>query len=248
MKTSNLNPSHPVVLECLNLSKVFHLRGREIPVLNGVQLSVQQGESVVISGRSGTGKSTLLQILAGLDRSTLLQILAGLDRPTQGTVTLNNQSLTTLSNQALSLIRQIRIGMIFQRFNLLPSWTALENVQAALFHSTLSLSERQHRARALLTDLGLAEHCDHLPFELSIGQQQRVAVARALVNSPALVFADEPSGEVDSETGTEIVNCLVRCVKKQNSTLIVATHGTFPIHIADRRFHLTAGQLTEHPA
>jgi len=236
MKTSNLNPSHPVLLECLNLSKVFHLHGREIPVLNRVQLSVQQGEIVVISGRSGAGKSTLLHILAGLDR------------PTQGTVTLNNQSLTTLSNQALSLIRQTQIGMIFQRFNLLPSWTALENVQATLFHSTLSLSERQHRARALLTDLGLAERCDHLPFELSVGQQQRVAVARALVNSPALVFADEPSGEVDSETGTEIVNCLVRCVKKQNSTLIVATHGTFPTHIADRRLHLTAGQLTEHPA
>jgi putative ABC transport system ATP-binding protein len=236
MKTSNLNPSHPVLLECLNLSKVFHLHGREIPVLNRVQLSVQQGEIVVISGRSGAGKSTLLHILAGLDR------------PTQGTVTLNNQSLTTLSNQALSLIRQTQIGMIFQRFNLLPSWTALENVQATLFHSTLSLSERQHRARALLTDLGLAERCDHLPFELSVGQQQRVAVARALVNSPALVFADEPSGEVDSETGTEIVNCLVRCVKKQNSTLIVATHGAFPTHIADRRLHLTAGQLTEYPA
>jgi putative ABC transport system ATP-binding protein len=236
MKTSNLNPSHAVVLECLNLSKVFYLRGREIPVLNGIQLSVQQGESVIILGRSGTGKSTLLQILAGLDR------------PTQGTVTLNNQSLTTLSNQALSLIRQTQIGMIFQRFNLLPSWTALENVQAALFHSTLSLSERQHRARTLLTDLGLAERCDHLPSELGVGQQQRVAVARALVNSPALVFADEPSGDVDPETGAEIVNCLVRCVKKQNSTLIVATHGTFPTQIADRCLHLTAGQLTEHPA
>lgn len=233
MKPSPANRYLSPLLICRNLSKTFCVRGQQIPVFSNINLSVQPGEMVVIFGRSGAGKSTLLQIMAGLDW------------PTTGSVTLNNHALAQLSNNALSQLRQNKIGMIFQRFNLLPSWTALENVQAALHRSSLTRIERLHQARTLLTELGLGQHCHHLPIELSVGQQQRVAVARALVHSPAIVFADEPCGDVDPVTGTEIIDCLIRCVRKQKCTLIVATHGPFPLQVADHVLHLAHGALTE---
>jgi putative ABC transport system ATP-binding protein len=124
--------------------------------------------------------------------------------------------------------------------------TASHNcVQAVLHHSSLSRVERMDRARSLLTELGLGQRLHHLPIELSVGQQQLVAVARALIHSPAIVFADEPCGDVDPETGKEIIDYLIRCVKKQNCTLIVATHGPFPLHVADNVLHLVSGELLD---
>lgn len=223
-----------VILACKGLKKAFKVKGQEIKVLDGVDLSVRRGEVVMIAGRTGVGKSTLLGLLAGLDR------------PTSGTVTLEGRHLESLSNNEVAVLRRQKMGIVFQSFNLLPSWTALQNVEAALLHTGISKAARQERATQLLTALGLADRLDNLPSEISVGQQQRVAIARALANEPMLIFADEPTGDVDAETGKEIVGYLTAPVKGQKVTLVVATHGTFPVDVADRVFSLADGAL--HPA
>ncbi|MFC1761910.1 ABC transporter ATP-binding protein [Planctomycetota bacterium] len=221
--------SQSLALNCQDISKTFG----DIQILKGINLSVQQGEIVVISRRSGMGKSTLMAILAGLDQ------------PSTGAVTLAGHSLAHLSNQEMSKLRRTSVGFIFQRFNLLPSWTALENVEVALRHANLSKPKRQAHASQCLSELGLNDRLGHLPVELSVGQQQRVAVARALAHRPAIIFADEPTGDVDPETGQEILEILVQAVRRWGSTLIVVTHGNFTLTHADRQFTLAEGELKE---
>ena len=225
-----------IILECHNLWKAFTVRGKEIVVLRGVNLAVRSGETVVIRGRSGTGKSILLWLLSGLDR------------PTSGEVLLEGRSLSSLSGGELAQVRRDRIGIIFQNFNLIESWTASENVEAALHHGQMPKKARWAKAIKALEDLALAERLDNLPSELSIGEQQRVAIARTLMNDPALILADEPTGDVDPETAKEIVEMLVAPVKQKGTALIIATHGNLPLDIADRELWLRDGILVPQDA
>jgi len=220
-----------ILLKCEGLTKNFYVKQREIQVLKGIDLSVNKGEIVVISGKSGTGKSTLLWILGGLER------------PTSGKLVFEGRFIDELSNEDLAILRRRKFGIIFQNFNLLPSWTAFENVEAAMLHTGISKSARKEKAKALLGELGLSDRFDNLPSELSIGQQQRVAIARAIANEPSLIFADEPTGDVDPETATEIIDHLIQPVKEKTVTLIVTTHGAFPLDIADRVFYMKDGKL-----
>ena len=224
------SPGTPL-LECQNLKRTFAIRGRQIQALDGIDMSANKGEIVVICGRSGAGKSTLLSVLGGLDR------------PSSGSVIFEGRGMDSLSNRELALLRRTKIGIIFQSLNLLPSWTALENVEAALIHTAMSRTERHTKAEALLNDLGLGDRLDHLPLELSLGEQQRVAIARTLANEPALILADEPTADVDEQTAREIVDHLLGPVKENDVTLLIATHGIIPRDIADRVLWMKDGRL-----
>jgi putative ABC transport system ATP-binding protein len=225
-----------VVLECRDVQKSFFSRGRRVDCLKGVNLTVRAGEIVVIRGKSGAGKSTCLQILAGLDR------------PSAGTVMFDGTPLEWLSNGMLALMRREHIGIIFQHSNLLPSWTAIENIEASLYHLPISRKMRRERAIVLLNSLGLGNRWRHLPSELSAGEQQRVAIARSLINEPRVIFADEPTGDVDPQTAGEIIEMLVDCVRTRKASLVLVTHGNFPPDIADRNLTMKDGVLSSQPA
>jgi ABC-type lipoprotein export system ATPase subunit len=220
-----------IALSCTHIARRFSSRGKITDVLRDVSLTVREGQIVVIQGRSGSGKSTLLQLLAGLDR------------PTAGSVEIAGRPLGDLSAGELAVLRRQTIGFIFQSFNLIPSWTAGQNVEAALIHTTLSRPVRKQKAREILEKLELGERIDHLPSELSVGQQQRVAVARALIHGPAIVFADEPTGDVDPETARAIMDCLVGLVRGNRTTFIVCTHGEFAVEAADQNYLLQDGSI-----
>jgi putative ABC transport system ATP-binding protein len=216
-----------LIYNAKNLSKSFGA----ISVLRDLNFAAARNKTHVIIGRSGTGKSTLLSLLAGLDR------------PTSGTIEFDGAALETRCNEELAQLRRQKIGIIFQSFNLLPSWTAVENVEAVLMHSDIAPDARRKKAVALLSELGLGERLNNLPAELSVGQQQRVAVARTLVNDPKVILADEPTGDVDPELGLEVIKRLVACVKNNGTTLIIATHGLFPLEYADKVWELKDGKL-----
>lgn len=220
------------VLEIRGLKKHFQDGRREVRVLEGIDLAVRGGEIVVVIGRSGAGKTTLISLMAGLDR------------PSSGSVMLDGRPLEDLSNEELTLLRRQKIGIVFQSFNLLPSMTAAENVEAALLPTPMPKGDRREKVKSLLVGLGLGDRADRFPSQLSVGEQQRVAVARALVNNPVLILADEPTGDVDNETAGEIIDLLVAPVRRANATLVVTTHGCFPDHVAGRSLHLRCGKLS----
>ena len=219
------------ILSCSHITKRFVSRGRTTDVFSDVSLVVQKGQIVVIGGRSGTGKSTLLQILAGLDR------------PTTGRVEIAGRSIEDLSPGQLADLRRQTLGFIFQSFNLIPSWTAGQNVEAALIHTPMTRPQRNRKVQEMLERLELGDRIDHLPSELSVGQQQRVAIARALIHSPAIVFADEPTGDVDPQTAKSIMDCLVGLVRANGTSLIVCTHGEFAPETADHHYLLQDGKI-----
>lgn len=219
-------------LEARDVVRNFTVRGRTLEVLKGVSLAVAAGETVLINGRSGVGKSVLLWILSGIDA------------PTEGDVIFEGKSYRQMNGHDLASLRRERIGMLFQDFNLIPAWTARENVEAALVGGSDSPAERRAKVDALLDRLGLGDRLDHLPAELSVGQQQRVALARALINQPILLFADEPTGNVDPEMALELWKLLRDYVRGKNASLIVTTHGHFPGEAeVDRRLRLQDGRL-----
>ena len=219
------------VLSCSHVTKRFVSRGKTTEVLRDVSLVVGPDQIVGIRGRSGTGKSTLLQILAGLDR------------PTTGRVQIAGRSAEDLTAGELLAMRRQTLGFIFQNLNLIPSWTAGQNVEAALLYTRLTRSQRQQRVQDMLERLGLGARIDYLPSELSAGQQQRVAVARALIHAPVLVFADEPTGDVDPETATSIIDCLVGLVRANGTTLVICTHGELPRQVANQHYLLHDGTI-----
>ncbi len=220
------------ILECKNLVKKFQTKRGEVEVLKGIDLSINRGEIVVIKGKSGAGKSTLLWTLSGIER------------PTSGAVIFEGHRLDKMNNQELAVMRREKIGIIFQNFNLMPTWTAFENVESALIHSNMTKKDRKEKVLSILSRFWLSDRIDNLPSELSIGQQQRVAIARAIINDPILIVADEPTGELDPETAEEIFGHLIRLIKERSITLIIATHGTFTVNIADRIYQLNEGILT----
>jgi len=232
MNTSNKMTGYSNILcECKDIRKSITVKGREIRVLKGLNLSVNRGEIVVIVGKTGTGKSTFLRLLAGLERQT------------SGSIIFEGRCMETLSNEELTLLRRRKIGIVFQSFNLLPSWTAFENVEAALLHIGMSKTTRYEKVKMLLNGLGADDWFDNLPLELSMGQQQCMAIARALANEPSLILADEPTGEIDTEGAQKIIGHLISPVREKGVTLIIVTHGIFPIDIADRVFYLKDGTL-----
>lgn len=219
------------MINVTGLKKSFRQGGRVIPVLNDVSLTLGTGETLVITGRSGVGKSTLLTLLGGLDL------------PDAGRISIGGVDVGSLTQDSLAALRRKTVGIIFQNFNLLPSWSAVENVEAVLMHGDLEPSERRARAVKWLERLGIGDRLDNLPAELSVGQQQRVAVARTLVNEPMLILADEPTGDVDPETGAEILGHLRAAVRERGASLLVVTHGAYPIEAGERVVRLRDGVL-----
>jgi putative ABC transport system ATP-binding protein len=203
----------------------------EVRALRGVNLVVEEGEFVSVMGRSGSGKSTLLNLLGCLDR------------PTEGTVFINGVEVTALPRRKLPRIRQQMVGFVFQQFNLLPSLTALENVTLPLRYSGVGRAEGRQRAMELLKRVGLGDRYTHRPAELSGGELQRVAVARALINRPAIILADEPTGELDTHTAAELMDLLHDLNQTQGQTFIIVTHDPGVAAKTDRMIYLSDGMI-----
>jgi putative ABC transport system ATP-binding protein len=218
-----------------SVAKVYRKGRRTVRAVQDLDLTITAGEWLAIQGRTGHGKSTLLNLLGGLDR------------PTGGTIELDGTSLDTLPETQLTHVRAEKIGFIFQTFNLIPTLSAAENVEAALIPLGTSQPSRGQRVAAALDSVGLADRAGHLPSELSGGQQQRVAIARALVKHPKVVLADEPTGNLDTETRDDIITLLERLWRDRGLTLILVTHDTAIAARAQRIGVMNEGHLTIRP-
>ena len=220
------------ILEAQALKKTYTMGEHEVKALAGVDFCVEKGEFVAIMGPSGSGKSTLLHLLGGLDR------------PSDGEVTLAGQRFSILNDKEATLVRRHNIGFIFQFFNLLPTLSTDENVALPLLIDGQSLRKYQSRIDAMLELVGLAERRHHKPDQLSGGEQQRVAIARALVTEPAMVLADEPTGNLDSKTGTAIMDVLRRSCDELGQTVVIVTHDSRAAAYADRVVFLADGLIS----
>ena len=221
------------VLCCKNLSKSFLVHGKEITVLHQTEFTIMEGEILLIIGKSGQGKSVLLSLIAGLDK------------PTSGEFIFRGNSLQSISREQSANLRRTSIGIIFQNLNLIPSWTALENVEAALEGFSCSSKDKHSKSLMLLEQFGLQNRLHHFPTTLSMGEQQRVAIARTLIREPQLILGDEPTGELDEETGEEIVRTLQSYTAHNKTSLLITSHGHFPKQHAARVLHLKDGILQE---
>lgn len=218
------------LIEVEGLWKTYVMGQEKVHALRGITLSIAKGEYVAIMGPSGSGKSTLMNLIGCLDT------------PSQGTYRLNSNSVADLSDDELAKIRNKEIGFVFQTFNLLPRATALHNVELPLIYSGASSEERREKAIKAMQTVGLGDRMTHKPSELSGGQRQRVAIARALVNNPSIILADEPTGNLDSTTGTEIMQ-LMADLHRQGNNLIVVTHENSVAQHADRIIHIIDGKV-----
>jgi putative ABC transport system ATP-binding protein len=223
------------VAELESVSRSYRVGGQEVRALDDVSLRLDAGEHVAVMGPSGSGKSTLLHVL-GL-----------LDRPDAGRVRLEGEDVAALSDEALSRRRALRVGFVFQGFHLVPTLDVLENVALPLLYADRSPEEARARARALVDRVGLLDRARHRPSELSGGQQQRVAIARALANDPALVLADEPTGNLDRRTGADVL-ALLDEVPREGRTLVVVTHDPGVAARADRVLHMLDGRIASASA
>lgn len=219
------------VLETIGLTREYHVERNIVTALSGVNITIQKGEFVAIMGPSGCGKSTLLNLIGGLDQ------------PTTGQVFLDGQKLTGFNEKELAALRRQKMGFIFQRHDLFPVLTARENVEFPMLLAGKSSLERKDQADKLLELVGLAEKANHLPEELSGGQQQRVGIARALANTPSILLADEPTGNLDSATAEDVILALIQLSQKQDLTLIIVTHDAEVAAHADRILQLKDGHL-----
>ena len=218
------------ILEAKALNKIYMVDHQDIMVLNDISLTVEPGEFVVITGSSGSGKTTLLTLLSGLDK------------PTSGRVFIDQQDITGASEDDLAPLRNRMIGFVFQSFHLIPSMSAMENI---MFPAELQgLSNAEKKARQLLERVGLADRADNLPSQLSGGEKQRVSLCRAMINDPKLLFADEPTGNLDSKNGRIVFEQLVEMKNEQGATLILVTHNPEIATAADRVLTLRDGRLT----
>lgn len=221
------------ILVARELHKSYTLGSREVEVLRGIDVQVRRGEALVIVGASGAGKSTLLHLLGGLDA------------PSAGDVSLDGASLFAMSTAARTKLRNEQIGFVFQSYNLLPELDALENVCLPALMQPRPRDGVTERGRELLTAVGLGERLEHRPSELSGGEQQRVAVARALINRPTLLLADEPTGNLDSKTGESILDLLWRLREKSGTTLVMVTHDQHVATRGERVLEIADGRILE---
>ena len=221
-------------IETENLTRIYSSGTIQVTALKDVTLSVDQGQFFGVTGASGSGKSTLMNLLAGLDR------------PSSGSIKVQGKLISELDKDELALYRRHQVGMIFQSFNLVSSYSALENVAFPLLFAGVAKKERTKRAEQILEKVGLYPRKDHLPAELSGGEQQRAAIARALVNNPKIVLADEPTGNLDSRTSRQIVQTLSELNKKQGLTIIMISHEE-PLldEFADDVIHLQDGKVIQ---
>ncbi|MHA2363628.1 MAG: ABC transporter ATP-binding protein [Candidatus Hodarchaeales archaeon] len=220
-----------VVLKTENLIKTYKTGDIEVHALRGVNFSVTRGEMISIMGASGSGKTTLLNMLGGLDS------------PTEGLVYLDGTDIGTMSDKQLTQVRRHKIGFIFQSYNLLPVLTAFENVELPMLIAGMGASERRARAEELLEIVGLKDRKHHKPDELSGGQKQRVAVARSLANRPAILLCDEPTGDLDTETGNQVMNLLEELNESENQTILVVTHDPAVGKRAQLTYHIKDGNI-----
>jgi putative ABC transport system ATP-binding protein len=226
------HPNARPAIEAIELTRSLPLGGESVPILRGVSFTVDSGEWIALTGPSGSGKSTLLGILAGLDS------------PSSGRIVVDGIDVTRLGERAMARLRNQKIGVVFQSFNLISSLTAQENVEAPLHVGSSRLRARD-AAREVLGLVGLSDRLDHRPHQLSGGQQQRVAIARALVTRPSLLIADEPTGNLDSATGAQVLELLEALRRDLQFTVVVATHDPEVAKRADRNLHMIDGRLTE---
>ena len=220
------------VLRARDLHRDYRLGGEDVHAVRGVSLDVEPGEFVAIVGPSGCGKSTLLNLLGAIDQ------------PSSGTIEIEGKAVHQLGDREATRFRLERIGFVFQRFHLMPTLTARENVELPMSERGMKPGPRRARAESLLAGVGLGARLAHRPVELSGGEQQRVAIARALANQPALVLADEPTGELDARTGTEIIQLFER-VNREGTTLVVVTHDEELAAQAARVIHMRDGRIVD---
>jgi putative ABC transport system ATP-binding protein len=231
MSAQETEPQTLVVIE--NLSKSYHRGNQDIPVLANLSLSVEPGEFLALMGPSGSGKSTLLNLIAGIDRAD------------EGLLFIGGVDITGLSEADLSSWRANHVGFIFQFYNLIPVLNAFENVQLPLLLTSLSRRDRKEHAIAALTAVGLADRMDHYPSQLSGGQQQRVAIARALVTDPLLIVADEPTGDLDKKSATDVLDLLGQLNDDFHKTIIMVTHDGRAARKSKRILYLDKGVLAD---
>lgn len=218
-------------IDIRNVTKVYKVGSVEVNALRGVSLKIEQGEICCIVGRSGSGKSTLLNVMAGLEPVT------------SGEIVIANKHMERMTQSELIVFRQKHVGFIFQSFNLLPYYTAVENVAFPLSFRGVLPNKRNKLAREMLKEVGLESHMNHKPTQMSGGQQQRVGIARALVTNPDIVFADEPTGNLDSSTSDEVMHMIVDTLRKHNRTLVMVTHDPNMAEYADKVIHLLDGRI-----
>ncbi len=221
------------IIELKNVWKVYQMGETDVNALQGIDLVVKPGEFLAIQGPSGSGKSTAMNLVGCLDV------------PTKGAIYLDGQNISSLSESDLAQIRGRKIGFIFQKFNLIETLTAIENVMLPMVFQGMDEGERFERATKLLTQFGLGDRLDHRPNQLSGGQQQRVAIARSLAIDPPVILADEPTGNLDSKTGHEVMQFLKDLNKKEGKTIVLVTHDDVLAHVADRIAFLKDGKITK---
>lgn len=221
------------IVRVVDVKRTYTLGHEQVTALKGINFSVSLGQMVGLMGRSGSGKTTLLNIIGGLDK------------PTEGTVYVKGQDLSQLPDAALTALRRTTIGYVFQSFALIPVLSAIENVELPMHIAGIGRSERHRRAIELLQMVGLAKRIHHRPFELSGGEQQRVAIARALANRPLLLLADEPTGELDSTTGLQIMSLFRFIATTENVAVIVATHDPTITQIAHQTYEISDGVINQ---
>lgn len=223
--------SNGYVIETINLHRTYRLGDQEVHALRGVNLQIGLGQLVALKGRSGSGKTTLLNCIGGLDQ------------PTQGTIRVFGQEIGKWSERQLTTWRRQQVGFIFQSLGLLPALSAYENVELMLRMNGIAAKERRQKTVECLELVGLTKWMDHRPYEMSGGQQQRVAIARAFANSPNLIIADEPTGDLDSKTGREVLTLFRNLVHDRNITMLMATHDSLVDDYVDQVMHLQDGQI-----
>lgn len=219
------------LIECKNVVKTYVMGTEKVDALKGISLTIEQGEFIALLGKSGSGKSTLLNMLAGLER------------PTSGEIYVKNEPIHSLSETKITNIRKKHIGFIFQSYNLLPTHTALENVTLPLVFNRVRELEKTQRGREMLEAVGLGDRLNHKPQQMSGGQQQRVSIARAFINKPEIIFADEPTGNLDSKTTEEVMGLMLKMIKEYNQTFIMVTHDPETSQYADRIIYLKDGHI-----